>query len=147
MKFRRVLFRTDGIVASSVTGLMELALVTRNEVEEALVTLAAPDVDSRTKDDEGRRIKDVDGGWKILNHRKYRDLRTETQVAIAERVRKHREKIKTEIGRRRAVGENRLRILLKIIRRKHVVFRRNECLKEMPGAPGGEAQALPLCSQ
>jgi hypothetical protein len=64
----------DGIVDASVPGLADVARVTVDECRSAREDLRAPDPDSRTKDFEGRRIRDVDGGWLLLNHRKYRDL-------------------------------------------------------------------------
>jgi hypothetical protein len=84
----------DGCVVSSIPSLAKRAGVSREEVHTALATLAAPDPDSKTSDHEGRRIERVDGGWLILNHRKYRDMRTDTQIATAERVRKYRERHK-----------------------------------------------------
>jgi hypothetical protein len=80
----------DGVVGASVPGLAKIAGVSREECEAAIATLSAPEPDSRTKDDDGRRIQVVEGGWRIVNHRKYRDLRSETQVRTAERVRRHR---------------------------------------------------------
>lgn len=82
----------DGVVRASIPGLTKRAGVTRNECEVALGIFTAADPDSKSKEDDGRRIREVDGGWLIINHRKYRDLRTDTQVATAERVKRHREK-------------------------------------------------------
>ena len=84
----------NGYVAASVPGLAHIAHVTREECESALAVLLAPDADSRTKEHDGRRIEVVDGGWVVLNHKKYRDLRTADQVSGAERVKRHREKLK-----------------------------------------------------
>jgi hypothetical protein len=84
----------DGCVVSSIPSLAKRAGVAREDCLTALATLAAPDPDSKTSDHEGRRIERVDGGWLILNHRKYRDMRTDTQIATAERVRKYRERNK-----------------------------------------------------
>lgn len=84
----------NGYVAASVPGLAHIAHVTREECEQALGVLLAPDADSRTKDHDGRRIEAVDGGWVVLNARKYRDLRTADQVSASERVKRHREKLK-----------------------------------------------------
>lgn len=61
-----------GIVEASIPGLADLARVTVPECEEALKALSSPDEYSRTKDHEGRRITEVDGGWAVLNHAKYR---------------------------------------------------------------------------
>lgn len=62
----------DGIVEGSLPGLAHECRVTRNECATALRILEAPDPDSRTPDNEGRRIKAVEGGWLVLNHAKYR---------------------------------------------------------------------------
>lgn len=62
----------NGIVEASIPGLADLSRVTLDEVQEALQALQAPDEFSRTPDFEGRRIEKHDGGWRILNHAKYR---------------------------------------------------------------------------
>ncbi len=82
----------DGKVDAAIPGLAQVAGVTLKECEDAVAVLSEADRYSRTKTDAGRRIQEVDGGWTILNHRKYRDLRTEKQIADAERQRKHRER-------------------------------------------------------
>lgn len=75
----------EGYVASSVPGLAKEAGVTIEECEQALEVFRSPDKYSRTKDYEGRRIVDTDGGWLVLNHAKYRDYKTLEQVKNAER--------------------------------------------------------------
>ncbi len=62
-----------GIVEASVPGLADMARVSVEKCEEALAVLRAPDPYSRTKDNEGRRIRDVEGGFALLNYGKYRD--------------------------------------------------------------------------
>lgn len=62
-----------GVVEGSVPGFAHAARVTREEMEKALAKLMAPDPDSRSKEFEGRRIEAIDGGWRILNHAKYRE--------------------------------------------------------------------------
>lgn len=62
----------NGIVEASVPGLADMARCTVEETRHAIEILEAPDIDSRTKENEGRRIRPVDGGWFILNHAKYR---------------------------------------------------------------------------
>ncbi len=61
-----------GEVQASVPGLARLANVSMDECVAALATFLAPDPYSRTPDNEGRRIEVVDGGWRLLNHSKYR---------------------------------------------------------------------------
>jgi len=63
----------DGVVEGSITGLAHSARVSVEACRKALEKLQAPDPYSRTSDDKGRRIKEIDGGWLILNHKKYRE--------------------------------------------------------------------------
>ena len=62
-----------GIVEASVPGLADMARVTLEECQEALGELQSPDPYSRSSESEGRRIEPVDGGWKLINHGKYRE--------------------------------------------------------------------------
>ena len=64
----------DGYVAASVPGLADRARVPLEDCLKALEAFRAPDEWSRTKEYEGRRIMDVDGGWQLLNHGKYRAI-------------------------------------------------------------------------
>ncbi len=64
----------DGEVWASVGGLADLARVSVADCSDALRALKSPDDDSRTKEYEGRRIEDIDGGWRLLNYVKYRAL-------------------------------------------------------------------------
>lgn len=61
----------EGFVRSTFNGLVRNANVTKEECRKALDIFLAPDPDSSTKSDEGRRIREVDGGWFIINHEKY----------------------------------------------------------------------------
>ena len=81
----------NGIVEAAIPGLANVAHVSLDEAIEAIRVLSSPDIHSRTETNEGRRIEKVPGGWRIINHRQYRDLRTDKQVADAERQRRHRE--------------------------------------------------------
>lgn len=62
----------SGEVGASVPGLARVANVSLAECEQALQCFLSPDAYSRTKDNEGRRIAVIDGGWRLLNHGKYR---------------------------------------------------------------------------
>jgi len=64
-----------GKVSASVPGLAHIAGVPLKATETAIETFLAPDPYSRTTDNEGRRIEPTDGGWVILNHSKYRNMR------------------------------------------------------------------------
>ena len=62
----------SGEVAASVPGLAARARITLEQCQDALNRLMTPDPFSRTPDHEGRRIEKIDGGWRLLNHAKYR---------------------------------------------------------------------------
>lgn len=64
----------DGLVEASVPGLAKRAGVGLDECETALGKFRSPDPYSRTRDFEGRRIEDLEGGggWRLLNYQKYR---------------------------------------------------------------------------
>lgn len=89
----------NGFVAGSIGGLAHVSRVSRLKCVQALEKFLAPDDDSRTKTDDGRRIEAVDGGWRIINHKKYRDMRTEDQVKEAERKANWRAKSRNGTGR------------------------------------------------
>ncbi len=66
-----------GRVMGSVPGLANRARVPVEDTRTAIHSFLSPDPDSRTKDFEGRRVEEIDGGWRLLNHAKYRELRAE----------------------------------------------------------------------
>lgn len=69
----------DGVVRASAGGLAHQARMTRDECEKSLGILSAPDPDSRTQDNEGRRIEACSGGYRILNYHFYREGRHEDE--------------------------------------------------------------------
>ncbi len=72
----------NGLVFASVDGLAHEARKTVEETEGALAKFLAPDPRSRSKNDDGRRIREVDGGWQLINYAKIRDMhQTETSRA------------------------------------------------------------------
>jgi hypothetical protein len=62
---------TQGRVAATVPGLANMARVSVEATRAAIGRLMAPDPWSRTPDSEGRRIEKIDGGWRIINFRKF----------------------------------------------------------------------------
>lgn len=62
----------NGVAEGSLPGIADFARVSIPEAEKALARLQEPDPYSRTQEHSGRRIQAVDGGWKIINHAKYR---------------------------------------------------------------------------
>ncbi len=69
----------DGIVGASIPGLASVSNVSVRSARAAVKTLLEPDADSRTKDFDGRRIEEIDGGWRILNYLKYRRMLSEDE--------------------------------------------------------------------
>lgn len=63
-----------GTVDGSVPGLATLSRVSIEQCEHALAVLSSPDAYSRSKESDGRRIEAVDGGWRLINHAKYRQM-------------------------------------------------------------------------
>jgi len=64
-----------GRVYATIPGLAGRARVTVEQCEEALEKFKQPDKYSRSREHEGRRIEEIDGGWGLLNYDKYRALR------------------------------------------------------------------------
>ena len=66
-----------GRVWAAIPGLANRARVSIPACEKALECFLSPDEYSRTKNFNGVRIEPIDGGWRLLNHQKYRDIRDE----------------------------------------------------------------------
>lgn len=86
----------NGRVFASVPGLAARARVPVEACRVALVAFLSPDPDSRTKEHEGRRIEELDGGWRMLNHAKYRALKDEEsqRERAAEKQKRYRQRKK-----------------------------------------------------
>ena len=74
-----------GRVWASIPGLANIARVSIEATETALDELSGPDKYSRTQEHEGRRIEAIDGGWRLLNHAKYRAIRDEESIKESKR--------------------------------------------------------------
>lgn len=84
----------SGLVKASSDGISRRANVPLKQTDQALIVLTSPDPRSKISDNEGRRVERVEGGYQILNYMHYRELRTEKQIADAERIRRKREEAK-----------------------------------------------------
>lgn len=69
LKGGRGVMRTSPAFFASITG----APIER--VRELFAIFEAPDADSRTPDDDGRKLERCDDGWIVLNYSKYREKR------------------------------------------------------------------------
>jgi len=65
----------QGRVYSTIPGLAGRSRVSVEACEEALAKFLSPDKYSRSKEFDGRRIEEIDGGWMLLNYERYRELR------------------------------------------------------------------------
>lgn len=63
-----------GFVPASRSGLLRACNVSESDFDIAIKKLESPDPDSRTIDNDGKRIKKVEGGWIVLNYLKYREF-------------------------------------------------------------------------
>lgn len=63
-----------GLVYGTVGWLADQARVEVGVCEEAVKIFLSPDKSSRTGDNEGRKIEEIPGGWRVLNHHLYRDF-------------------------------------------------------------------------
>ncbi len=79
-----------GFVAAASLGIINRASVEKESGMEALRRLGEPEIESRSKEFEGRRMIRVNGGFLILNYMKYRDK----DHTAAERQRRLRERKK-----------------------------------------------------
>jgi len=67
----------NGEVQATIPGLARMAVVDLDACRAAVAKFLQPDPDSRTQDDEGRRIEEIEGGWVLLNYAKYREMASE----------------------------------------------------------------------
>jgi hypothetical protein len=84
----------EGFVRASPSGLARLANVDEDKVRVAIEKLESPDKDSGSQGFDGRRLERVEGGFLLLNYKKYRDLKdAETRrEQVRDAVRRHRAK-------------------------------------------------------
>lgn len=77
----------DGVVQCTIPGLADRARITLEQCEHALERFQLPDKYSWSKEEEGRRIKTVEGGWFLINHAKYRALMSKDEQREKTRIR------------------------------------------------------------
>ena len=63
---------SDGVIQASLVGLADRAKVSVEECRRALKVLLSPDEHDTSKVEGGRRIREVPGGWQIVNNDLYR---------------------------------------------------------------------------
>lgn len=98
----------DGNVIMTKDAISRKIKAPMEEVEWGLRELMKKDGASFHGEEDGRRVVPLDGcgyGWKIVNYGIYRDLKTAQQMrqATAERVKRHRDKKRSEKSERDSV--------------------------------------------
>lgn len=83
---------SKGQIHSSVLGLGHRARLAPYEVKESLRILLAPDPDDTSGVEEGRRLREIPGGWEVVNHDLYRFSTDEKREFWREQKREQREK-------------------------------------------------------
>jgi len=87
----------EGLCASTAPGIARRANLPLEAVRHALTVLEAPDPESRTLAEDGRRLVRVDGGYRVVNYLAYR----EKDHTAAERQRRARERKAAPVTRDR----------------------------------------------
>jgi hypothetical protein len=95
-----------GEVQASIPGLARVAGVSVESCAAAIEKFLSPDPYSRTPDDEGRRIENIEGGWALLNHGKYREMASKDEAREAEAKRKRRYRAKLERNQKDETSQN-----------------------------------------
>lgn len=88
----------NGYVMGTPGWLADQALVPLESCKKALKIFLSPDERSRTPDNDGRKLKEVDGGWIILNHFLYRDGIEVIRDKWRRQKRQQRRRMKVEPG-------------------------------------------------
>lgn len=87
-----IMANRDGLVEATVPGIAYMARVSIDVCETAIATLSSPDRHSRTKVDDGRRVRQVEGGWLVVNYEAYSDKSSAEEKAEAARLRQERKR-------------------------------------------------------
>jgi len=74
-----------GRILAVPVNMARIANVPMSRFLKAVETLSSPDPDSRTPDEDGRRIIPIQGGWQIVNYEKYRTIRDEDERKVYKR--------------------------------------------------------------
>lgn len=95
----------DGMVYGSRGGLSRQANIDPDEIDDAWNSLLSPDPDSsdkhRAPENEGRRVEEVSGGFRLLNFAYYRGLRNDDDRREQNRAAQAKFKAKVSQGKPR----------------------------------------------
>ncbi len=72
----------DGEIYSSMIGLAHAARVDLEPTQSAIKEFMEPDPHSTTKDHEGRRLVEIQGGWRLLGHERIKAEAMQANKAV-----------------------------------------------------------------
>jgi hypothetical protein len=96
----------DGVVDRTCRAIADETGLSLRRVEAAIVSLESPDEQSRSRNEDGRRLERIDPartwGWKIVNYLHYRDLRSELdrREQNREAQKRHRQHKSADVSKR-----------------------------------------------
>lgn len=91
----------NGEVLASIPGLANVARVPVESCRKAVEKLLSPNADAATKDDDGRHLEVIEGGWRLRDNTRLRFLiaRDATRASESARKREYRKRVaKTQGG-------------------------------------------------
>lgn len=98
-----ILCDTEGNIGAAMPGIARAAGVSLDEAEDAMRRFQEPDQYSRTKDNDGRRIVQVERGWHILNFSDALARLSRERAKSRERVQRFRDKHRAKRSKKRDV--------------------------------------------
>lgn len=87
-----------GYVTGSIPGMAAVARMSLEDAEQSIKALCKPDPYSRSKEYEGRRLLECEGGWLITNYVKYRQKRDPEKRKEQNRDAKRKQRAKQKIS-------------------------------------------------
>jgi len=88
-----------GHVSGSIPGMATIARMNVEDAERSIKSLCSPDPYSRSKEHEGRRLLECDGGWLIANYQKYRQKRDPEKRREQNREAKRRQRSQQNVSK------------------------------------------------
>ena len=95
-----VLCDSNGVIDMTPSAISRRTGIPVEHIESGIEILEKPDKNSRTPDEDGRRIRLIDDhkpwGWYIVNHNKYKVLKDSDEIKEQNRIRKRRQREKSQ---------------------------------------------------
>jgi hypothetical protein len=89
----------NGCVVCTVPGIAKANDVTVEKAEAIIKRFMSPDPYSGTKELEGRRIEEIDRGWRLVNHAKFRRMRSREEKLEYDRLYRENERLAAKLAK------------------------------------------------